>query len=122
MLRVVVLQEPSESPSILNIEHYVPISFRSRSRPIPGARLIRFGDFKAQLLELQFTVESLALRGFTLVVAGKPGLHAPAFHLGNCVFRKPRYEAPATTSLSTMPESKASRKDAMKLLVKLRTA
>jgi hypothetical protein len=67
MLRVTDVEEAAKAPSIVNIDPYVPISFRSRDQPIPGARYIRLGNFKTQLLELQFPAESLALSGFTLV-------------------------------------------------------
>ncbi len=67
MLRVTGVLETSETSCVVNIDSYVPISFRSRSQPIAGARYIRLGDFNTQLLELQFPPESLALSGFTLV-------------------------------------------------------
>jgi hypothetical protein len=67
MLRVTDVQEASEALCIVNIDSYVPISFRSHSQPVAGARYIRLGDFKTQLLELQFPAESLVLSGFTLV-------------------------------------------------------
>jgi hypothetical protein len=68
MLRVTDVQGASEALCIVNIDSYVPISFRSRSQPFAGARYIRLGDFKTQLLELQFPAESLAVSGFTLVL------------------------------------------------------
>lgn len=74
MLRVTDVQEASEALCVVKIDAYVPISFRSRSHPIAGARYIRLGNFKTQLLELQFPAESLALSGFTLV-SGEGAAH-----------------------------------------------
>jgi hypothetical protein len=67
MLRVTAIEDVAKAKSIVNIDPYIPISFRSRSQPIGGARYIRLGDFKTQLLELQFPAESLTLSGFTVV-------------------------------------------------------
>lgn len=67
MLKVTNTQESSQRPCIVKIDSYVPISFRSSSQPIAGARYIRLGDFKTQLLEMQFPADSLVLSGFTLV-------------------------------------------------------
>jgi hypothetical protein len=67
MLRIKGVQEVCEALCIVDIDPYVPISFKSRSQPIAGARYIRLGDFKTTLLELQFPPESLAVSGFTLV-------------------------------------------------------
>jgi hypothetical protein len=68
MLRVTNVQEASGAPCIVGINSYVPISFRSRSEPIAGARYVLLGNSKTQLLELQFPAESLVLSGFTLVL------------------------------------------------------
>jgi hypothetical protein len=67
MVKVTDVEEVSQAVCIVNIDSYVPISFRSRTRPIAGARYIRLGDFNTQLFELQFPPESLTLNGFTLV-------------------------------------------------------
>jgi hypothetical protein len=67
MLRVTGVQEAFETSATISIDAYLPIKFRSRSEPIRGARYIRLGNFKTQLLELQFPAESLTLCGFTLV-------------------------------------------------------
>jgi len=67
MLRVTNVQEDSQRPCIVEINSYVPISFRSQNQPIGGARYIRLGDFKTRLLELQLPSESLVVSGFTLV-------------------------------------------------------
>jgi hypothetical protein len=69
MFRVRGVQEASRAPCIVKIDSYVPISFRSRHQPVAGARYIRLGNFETQLVELQFPSESLALSGFTLVLA-----------------------------------------------------
>jgi hypothetical protein len=74
MLRVTDVQEAYEALCIVNIDSYVPMSFRSRDQPIASARYIRLGDFKTQLLELQFPAESLTLSGFTLV-SGQGAAH-----------------------------------------------
>jgi hypothetical protein len=67
MLKITNLAESSRMPCNVEINSYVPISFRSCSQLIAGARYIRLGNFKTQLLELQFPPESLVLSGFTLV-------------------------------------------------------
>jgi hypothetical protein len=73
MLRVAgVLKDPA-ALCIVEIDPYVPISFRTRA-PFGNVRYIRLGDFKSQLLELQFPRESLAVSGFTLV-GGKCAVH-----------------------------------------------
>jgi hypothetical protein len=70
VLKVTDVQEASKALCIVKIDSYVPISFRSRRQPIAGARYIRLGNFKTQLLELQFPTESLVVSGFTLVSGG----------------------------------------------------
>jgi hypothetical protein len=67
MLKVASVQKATNAQCIIDVNPYVPISFRTRSQPIAGARHILLGDFKSQLLEFQFPPESLALSGFTLV-------------------------------------------------------
>jgi hypothetical protein len=67
MVRITGVQNAPQRPSIVHIDPYVPISFRSDSRPLAGARYVRLGNFKTELLVLQFPAESLVLSGFTLV-------------------------------------------------------
>jgi hypothetical protein len=67
MLRVENVRQAAEAPCIVNIDSYIPISFRTQNQPVAGARYIRLGDFETQLLELQFPADSLVLCGFTLV-------------------------------------------------------
>jgi len=74
MLRVRNIHETTEVLCIVNIDSYVPISFRSRSQPIAGARYIRLGDFQRRLIEFQFPADSLVLSGFTMV-SGEGSTH-----------------------------------------------
>lgn len=67
MLRVTGTKKISEALCIVEIDSYVPISFRTQSEPLGGVRYVRFGNFSTQLLEVQFPLESSELSGFTLV-------------------------------------------------------
>jgi hypothetical protein len=68
MLKVIAVQEVTQVSDVAEIDHYVPVSFGARSRPVGGARYIRFGDMNRHLLELQFPADSLELMGFTYVL------------------------------------------------------
>jgi hypothetical protein len=69
MLKVTGVQDAAEALCLIDMDPYVPISFRSQSEPFTGARYITLGDSKGQLLELQLPPESMALSGFTVVLA-----------------------------------------------------
>jgi hypothetical protein len=73
MLKVINVQEVPGAACIVDIDSYVPISFRSCHQLIAGARYVRLGNFKTQLLELQCPPESLTLSGFTLLL-GEPSV------------------------------------------------
>lgn len=95
MVKIAGLYDVSECPCIVDINSYVPISFRLHTNPIGGARNIQLGDKHGQLLELKFPASSLAVSGFTLVsAAGEAFSQAPLKGDGPSEFGLPIIELP----------------------------
>src|ERR1041385_1030833 len=75
-LKITDIYESAVLRGSIKIVAYVPIRFRSGSEVVPGARHIQLGDFKTELLELQFPSSSLILSGLSLVLAST-SMHKP---------------------------------------------
>lgn len=61
------LTEAAQTPCIVDVNYYVPLSFATHNRPLIGARYALLGNAKDQFIELQFPTDSLTLSGFTLL-------------------------------------------------------
>lgn len=69
MLKISGTQYSAETPCLVDIDWHVPISFRTSKSPVGGARYLALGERNKQLLELKIAPDSLALIGFSLVLA-----------------------------------------------------
>lgn len=113
MLKIIGIDKAEFATCIVKINSYVPITFRSRDQPVPGARYVRLGDLKACHFELQFPSDTSILTGFTLTSCrgpfgvslnghGPSSKGLPIFELPEQAFsgRLPRIDMQAQISLS----------------------
>ena len=59
--------DPTARPSLVELDDYVPLSFRSYAPLLGGVRDVRLGNLSSDFLELTLGLDSNTLRGFTLV-------------------------------------------------------
>ncbi|MDR6891029.1 MULTISPECIES: hypothetical protein [Variovorax] len=65
----------------IDVDDYVPLSFRSYAFGLGGVRDVRLGDLSSNFLELKLGLDSNTLRGITLLRFGTTHELLPAFAL-----------------------------------------
>ncbi|GLQ86717.1 hypothetical protein [Dyella flagellata] len=73
MLKIVDFASSTDYSCLVNVNEYVPITFRTQRQPLGGARYIRMGNFENNLLELIVSSDSMTLRGVTVTLVGEVG-------------------------------------------------
>src|SRR5438552_3106379 len=62
-------------PCIVEVDPYVPLSFKTYPEVLPGARYFRIGNFETSLLEIGIDPSSLVIRKVCLVSFNKVFKH-----------------------------------------------